>query len=53
MTQRKKLNTVHTIRVEAPLLRHGISITFQCSEKYVEEVTLRLIDAVRAINSSV
>lgn len=48
----RKLNTVHTIRVEAPLLRHGLSITCQCSENYVQEVTMRLINYARAINKA-
>lgn len=44
------MNNRHTIRVGHPLLRPGLTIETEASEKYVVEVTNKLMDAVREIN---
>ena len=48
----KKLNTRHTVRIEAPLLRPGLTISADCSEAYVVEVAARLLAHARAINTA-
>jgi hypothetical protein len=46
------LNNKYTITITTPLVRPGIVITTECSEKYVTTVVKTLKDIVRQINSS-
>lgn len=50
--QYRALNTPHTVTISAPLLRPGITISASCSERYVAEVTERLINIARTINEN-
>ncbi len=45
------LNTPHTVTIGAPLLRPGMTISATCSERYVPEVTKRLMAIAREINA--
>jgi hypothetical protein len=46
------MNNVYKIKLEAPLLRHGLTIETTCSEKYVVPVTKLVMDLAREINST-
>jgi hypothetical protein len=37
--------------VEAPLLRAGLTIETECSEKYLVKVTEKLMESIRVINN--
>ena len=45
------MNNNYKITIEAPLLRVGMKIETECSEKYVKPVTDKLMEIVREINS--
>ena len=45
------MNNKYKITVEAPLIRPGIKIETECSEKYVVKVIEKLMDLVREINT--
>lgn len=45
------MNNKYKITIEAPLLRAGMKIETECSEKYVKKVTDKLMEIVREINS--
>lgn len=47
------MNNKYTIKIEAPLLRPGITITTEVSEKYLVPATDILMDMVRDINTPV
>jgi hypothetical protein len=44
------MNNRYIIRVESPLLRPGLVIETESSEKYLVEVVKMLLDKVREIN---
>jgi hypothetical protein len=44
------MNNRYKIKVESPLLRPGITITTECSEKYVVPVVEKVMEIVREIN---
>lgn len=44
------MNNKYKIVVKHPLLRPGLSIETEASEKYVEPVVAKLMEIVRAIN---
>ena len=44
------MNNTYKIKLESPLLREGLTIETECSEKYVSEVTKKCLDIVREIN---
>ena len=46
------MNNKYKIKVESPLLRAGITIETECSEKYVTAVTEKIMEMVREINTS-
>lgn len=46
------MNNKYKITVESPLVRSGIKIETECSEKYVVPVTEKLMEIVREINKS-
>lgn len=46
------MNNAYRITVSHPLLRPGITITTECSEKYVVAVVDTLMKKVREINSA-
>lgn len=46
------MNNKYIIKVEHPLLRPGISIETESSEKYVLAVVTKLLDIVRDINKA-
>lgn len=46
----KMKNNKYKITVEAPLLRAGLKIETECSEKYLTEVVETLLTKVREIN---
>jgi hypothetical protein len=46
------MNNTYKIKVKSPLLRAGITITTECSEKYVVDVTNKLLSIVREINDN-
>ena len=45
------MNNKYKITIEAPLLRAGMRIKTECSERYVKKVTDKLMEIVREINS--
>lgn len=45
------MNNTYKVTVESPLLRPGIKIETECSEKYLAAVVAELMNQVRAINS--
>lgn len=45
------MNNKYKIKVKSPLLRPGVEITTEVSEKYLVEVVVKLIDKVREINN--
>lgn len=47
------MNNKYTIRVGHPLLRPGLSIETEASERYVEPVVVRLLEMVRRLNTPV
>ena len=46
------LNNKYTIRVEHPLLRLGLSIETEASEKYVVRVLEKMMGLIRQFNES-
>ena len=44
------MNNKYKIKIESPLLRPGITITTECSEKYVVPVVDKIMEIVREIN---
>ena len=44
------MNNKYKIKVESPLVRSGITIETECSEKYVVPVTEKIMELVREIN---
>ena len=48
--QRVAVNNVYTLTVGAPLLRPGLTLSTQVSEKYVASASSTLLVLVRAIN---
>jgi hypothetical protein len=44
------MNNKYKITIESPLVRAGIKIETECSEKYVVPVTEKLMEIVREIN---
>lgn len=44
------MNNKYTIRIEHPLVRPGITITTEASEKYLVPVTNKVMELVREIN---
>lgn len=47
-----RLNNRYTIEVATPLLRPGLSIHTEVSERYVVPVTLKLMSMLREINAT-
>ena len=45
------MNNKYKITIEAPLLRSGMKIETECSEKYVKKVTDKLMEIAREINT--
>lgn len=45
------VNNKYTIRVTHPLIRPGLTIETESSEKYLAEVVKKLMEIVREINS--
>ena len=45
------MNNKYKITVKEPLLRPGIKIETECSEKYVVNVTNKVMELVREINN--
>ena len=45
------MNNKYKITIESPLLRAGMKIETECSEKYVVPVTNKIMELVREINS--
>ena len=45
------MNNKYKITIESPLLRAGMKIETECSEKYVKLVTYKLMEIVREINT--
>ena len=46
----KSLNNMYTIEVMHPLIRPGLKITTEASERYVAEVVAKIMNIVREIN---
>lgn len=46
------MNNRYRIKIESPVLRPGLTIETECSEKYVAPVVGRLLAIAREINSS-
>jgi predicted transcriptional regulator len=46
------MNNKYTIRITHPLIRPGIIIETESSERYVIAVTLKLLELVRAIEEA-
>jgi hypothetical protein len=44
------MNNKYKIKVETPLIRPGITIETECSEKYVVGVVNKLMELVRLLN---
>lgn len=44
------MNNKYKVTVEAPLIRAGLKIETECSEKYLTQVVDTLINKVREIN---
>lgn len=44
------MNNKYTITIEAPIVRAGVKIETECSEKYVVEVMKKIFELVREIN---
>jgi hypothetical protein len=45
------MNNKYTIKLEAPLIRAGLSITTETSERYVVPVLNKMMELVRDFNS--
>ncbi len=45
------MNNKYTIKVSAPLLRPGLTIETECSERYLVEVLKKIMDLVREFNA--
>ena len=45
------MNNRYIIRVEHPLIRPGLTIETEASEKYVDRVVKKLLELIRKINS--
>jgi len=48
----ERVNTKHIVKVEAPLLRPGLTISAECSEKYVIRVSVKLVELAREVNKA-
>lgn len=46
------MNNKYIIKVEHPLIRPGLSIVTEASERYVQPVVEKLMEIIRAINES-
>lgn len=46
------MNNKYTIRIEHPLVRPGITIVTESSEKYVVAVTKKAMELVRELNDT-
>jgi hypothetical protein len=46
------MNNVYRIKLESPILRHGLTIETTCSEKYVVKVSKLMMDLAREINET-
>ena len=46
------MNNKYKVIVEAPLIRAGLTIETECSEKYLSDVVDTLLNKVRDINSN-
>lgn len=44
------MNNIYRITVQTPLLRPGVTIETECSEKYLVAVVQKVMDTVREIN---
>ena len=44
------MNNKYVIKVEHPLIRPGLTITTEASERYVQAVVEKVMEIVRAIN---
>jgi hypothetical protein len=44
------MNNKYKIKIEAPLIRPGITIETECSERYVVKVVNKMMEIVREIN---
>ena len=51
LKNKMNMNNKYKITLEAPLLRAGMKIETECSEKYVKLATDKLMEIVREINS--
>lgn len=47
------MNNKYKIKIESPLVRPGLTIETECSEKYVVKVVKKTMDIVREINEDV
>lgn len=45
------MNNIYKIKVESPLLRAGLSIETECSEKYLVPVLNKVFEKVREFNT--
>ena len=45
------MNNKYKITIETPLLRAGMKIETECSERYVKPVADKLIELIREINN--
>jgi len=45
------MNNIYKVKVKTPLLRPGLEIETECSEKYLVDVTKTLLEKVREINT--
>lgn len=46
------MNNRYKIKIESPLVRPGLTIETECSEKYVVKVINKAMDIVREINEN-
>lgn len=46
------MNNKYTVTISSPLVRDGIVITTQCSEKYLVPVLEKALDLAREFNNS-
>lgn len=47
------MNNTYKIKIESPLLRAGVTIETECSEKYLVPVMKKCMEKVREINKPV
>jgi len=45
------MNNKYKVKIKSPLLRAGLEIETECSEKYLVDVVKKLLDKVREINT--